>query len=357
MKSHCILSVALGLLVAVPAVAQVQDIDKELVAFAERIASPLAQKKVKKVAVLDFVDLQGNPSGELGKYISEQITLNLIMTNRDFTVLDRANLNSVLAEHKLTATGLVNPENAKKLGMFAGVDALVLGTTVQKGNTVSLIARITTTETAAAVGGARGEFNRDEFVRLLESKPAPTPALAQATAAVQLGSPGQTAKTDQGYQAKYSKTFGDLRVTVDSLKVINDQNYRLMVTFVNLAKRSIWVALEHRYAGNQFPPDVSLTGKITDPDGNEFICPADSDWLNGIKTERLSLGEVYEPTEISPGDSVVATIKYGSRERLRAKAGECTLQLNVLAGDRMDRNGQKGLEGKLRTIVTKITAE
>jgi len=42
------------------------------------------------------------------------------MSKRDFSVLDRANLNSILAEHKLTAKGLVDPENAKKLGMFSG---------------------------------------------------------------------------------------------------------------------------------------------------------------------------------------------------------------------------------------------
>jgi len=42
-----------------------------------------------------------------------------------------------MTEHKLTATGLVDPENAKKLGMFAGVDALVLGTMVSRvGNTM-----------------------------------------------------------------------------------------------------------------------------------------------------------------------------------------------------------------------------
>jgi len=68
----------------------------------------------KKVTVLDFTDLQGGAS-ELGKYIAEQLTVNLVMGKREFSVLDRANLKSILAEHKLTSTGLVDPENAKKL--------------------------------------------------------------------------------------------------------------------------------------------------------------------------------------------------------------------------------------------------
>lgn len=40
------------------------------------------------------------------------------------TVVDRANINAIMVEHQLTAEGLVKPENAKKLGQFAGVDAI-----------------------------------------------------------------------------------------------------------------------------------------------------------------------------------------------------------------------------------------
>jgi curli biogenesis system outer membrane secretion channel CsgG len=42
-------------------------------------------------------------------------------------MVDRANIKSILAEHKLTEEGLVNPANAKKLGEFAGVDAILMG--------------------------------------------------------------------------------------------------------------------------------------------------------------------------------------------------------------------------------------
>src|SRR5215468_7972996 len=100
--------------------------DNELSVLAEKLAVPIKEHGKKKVTVIDFTDLQGG-SSELGRYIAEQLTVNLVMAKRDFAVLDRANLKSILAEHKLTASGLVDPENAKKLGMFAGVDALILG--------------------------------------------------------------------------------------------------------------------------------------------------------------------------------------------------------------------------------------
>ena len=132
--------------------AQAQDIDIELSNLTERLAGKIQAKDMKKVAVIDFTDLQGG-SSELGKYIAEQMTVDFVMTNRVFTVLDRANLKRILAEHKLTATGLIDPDNAKKLGMFAGVDALILGTIIPKGQSISLTAKVITTETAEIVGG------------------------------------------------------------------------------------------------------------------------------------------------------------------------------------------------------------
>src|SRR5882672_4870197 len=79
-------------------------------------------------------------------------------------------LRAAMTEHKLTATGLVDPENAKKLGMFAGVDALVLGTMVSRvGNTMNVTAKIITVDTAEIVGAVRAEFKSDAEVQKLVS--------------------------------------------------------------------------------------------------------------------------------------------------------------------------------------------
>src|SRR5690242_6962233 len=98
---------------------QAQDMDTEISSLATNLASSIHTQEKKKVAVIDFTDLEGG-STELGKYVAEQLTVDLVMVRQDFSVLDRANLRKILAEHKLTATGLVDPENAKKLGQFAG---------------------------------------------------------------------------------------------------------------------------------------------------------------------------------------------------------------------------------------------
>ena len=178
--------------------------DKELSDLAAKLATQINDHGKKKVAVLDFTDLQGG-SSELGKYIAEQLTVNLVMGKRDFSVLDRANLKSILAEHKLTATGLVDPENAKKLGMFAGVDALILGTIIPKGQNTSLNAKIITTDTAEIVGAARAEFVTDSTVQQLAAKPA---------------KPEDITGASQSLSSPPPKPFGDLEARVESLKLI-----------------------------------------------------------------------------------------------------------------------------------------
>src|SRR5690242_1036441 len=79
-----------------------QEMDKELSDLATKLAALTKDSGKKKVTVLDFTDLQGNAS-ELGKYVAEELTVNLVIVKTNFSVLDRANLRKILAEHKLTA--------------------------------------------------------------------------------------------------------------------------------------------------------------------------------------------------------------------------------------------------------------
>jgi hypothetical protein len=73
--------------------AQPATMDTELTALTEKLAAQVKDNGKKKVAVLDFTDLQGATT-ELGKYVAEQLTVNLVIGKRDFSVLDRANHGS-----------------------------------------------------------------------------------------------------------------------------------------------------------------------------------------------------------------------------------------------------------------------
>jgi hypothetical protein len=70
--------------------------------MANKLASQIKNQGKTNIAVIDFNDLQGGTGGELGKYIAEELTVDLVMDRKGFSVLDRAHLKKILAEHNLS---------------------------------------------------------------------------------------------------------------------------------------------------------------------------------------------------------------------------------------------------------------
>jgi hypothetical protein len=313
------------------AFAEVQDIDKELPALTEKLAVKVKEQGKKKVAVVDFTDLEGSSQGELGKYIAEELSVDLVMIKRDFSVLDRANLNRILAEHKLTSKGLVDPDNAKKLGQFAGVDALILGTIIPRGKTsISLNAEIITTDTAEIVGAAKAEFKMDETVQQLIAHPS-TEAVAKDS----------TDNLPTQHAPKLVKSFGEKgwRIEVQSLRIVNGNEYLLTVNFVNQNSNVVgWIALN----SDQRFGTWHMKSTVFDPEGYEFAATGHD--ISGIGFGYWGNGFTGDATRCSPHDTISATIKYSSPPGRGAKPGPCRIKLSFLS------LGQDGY-GKFRTSI------
>jgi curli biogenesis system outer membrane secretion channel CsgG len=292
-----------------------QDIDTELANLTEKLATQITDQGKKKIAVIDFTDLQGGTS-ELGKYIAEQMNVDFVLNKRSFSVLDRANLKSILDEHKLTASGLVDPDNAKKLGQFAGVDALIMGTIVPKGQNISITAKIVTTDTAEIIGAGRAQFSQDTNVQQLASQQSATPS-----------SGGGASSLDKD-AAKVTKKLGDLSVGLQSLQLVNGgRQYVLTMTLANIsAKKSIWVAMSGGMVGHAHQT-------VTDPNGYEFV-NADRD-VTGVASTffQYPANAFTQATEIKPGDSTEVTIAFHSLQSRNATTGQCKVQLGFLTGD------------------------
>jgi TolB-like protein len=309
MNSHPVRAAILFIMFCGSLLVRAQDMDKELAALATKLATITKDNGKKKVTVLDFADLQGAPS-ELGKWIAEELTVDLVLVKKDFSVLDRANLRKILAEYKLTATGLVDPENAKKLGQFAGVDALILGTVIPKGQKITLTVKLITTDTAEIVGAAKAEFKSDETVQRLISQPA-TESAAEA------------APTSAKESPMIAKSFGDLRVELQSLRIVNGRQYLLTINATNQSpKQTVWMTLHSQ-------GDNTLKSTFTDPEGFEFSARTDdiSGLAFGYWLQYLGLeGSI---TTLKPGTSVSGTIKFAARGR-DATSGQCRLQLGII---------------------------
>jgi TolB-like protein len=119
--------------------------------LASGLAEDIRASGKKTIAVVDFTDLQGNPT-ELGRYLAEELSVAMARTHKGFEVIDRAHLKALLTEHKLAASGLIDPATAKKLGQISGADVLLTGSMTPFSESVRVAVKALATDTARIIG-------------------------------------------------------------------------------------------------------------------------------------------------------------------------------------------------------------
>ena len=171
MPIFCIL-VAIFLLVSAQfSLGYESEIDRLSTSMAEKIS----RSGKKTIAVVDFTDLQGNVT-ELGRFLAEEFSAALANAGKGFEVIDRVHLKSILKEHKLSESGLIDPATARKLGKIAGVGALVTGTITPFGERVRLSAKVLDTDSAKVICASRGNIPKTDAIEELLGKGIETPA-------------------------------------------------------------------------------------------------------------------------------------------------------------------------------------
>jgi TolB-like protein len=128
--------------------------------------SKSSRKHLQRVAVVDFTDLQGNVT-ELGRFIAEELSINLARSEKQFEVIDRTHLKSLLEEHKFNMSGLVDPQTAKKLGKIAGVDAIVTGKLTPFGDNVRVSCTVISTATAKTLAAGKTSIAKTRTIEQL----------------------------------------------------------------------------------------------------------------------------------------------------------------------------------------------
>ncbi len=140
--------------------------EKEIRSLSVALAENIAKAGKKRVAVVDFTDLQGNVT-ELGRFIAEEISVDFTMTAKGFEVIDRTHLRSILTEHKLSISGIVDPKTVQKLGQIAGVDAIVTGSVTPFGDSVRVTCKVIATDTARVIGASKGDIAKTKAIEEL----------------------------------------------------------------------------------------------------------------------------------------------------------------------------------------------
>ena len=133
------------------------------------IGGSMTKTGKKTVAVVDFTDLQGNAT-ELGRFLAEQLSVALSTAGGTYEVIDRNHLRAILQEHKLSATGLIDPQTARKVGLMAGAECLVTGSITPFSESVNLSIKLLDTNTAKILGGVTVEIPRTSTINELLAK-------------------------------------------------------------------------------------------------------------------------------------------------------------------------------------------
>ena len=278
-------------------IAQTENIDKEINALAEKISAQVKESGRKKVAVLEFTDLQGS-SSELGRFLTEEVSVSLVERRLGFSVIDRANLAALLSEKNLTEKGLIDPKNAEEFNKASGVDAIILGKFTGLKDEVTLATKIIATDTAETVGAARARLPMSkEIEQLLSNSSPPLQPIADK------GRLTIEEKTKPSAPPLIFQKFGNLIVVIESLHALDNRTILLNMIFRNTDPlKHLAVAM---YAEESWNPDPPLRSSLFGSDGTEFSCSCDN--LTGLRGMRQNPKNL---TEIQPSNEIKTTLKF-----------------------------------------------
>lgn len=111
-------------------------------------------------------------------YVTDALTEAMFNTG-SVKIFERDNLQAILDEQKFQASGLVNEETAKSIGMLAGVDFVCYGTLKDTGDAFTVNARVVDVETGEICAMARTNVTKDDY--LMQQKQGATTAKTTST--------------------------------------------------------------------------------------------------------------------------------------------------------------------------------
>jgi len=185
------------LLVAAPSWAQ-KSLSDGVDELAAKLAKSYGDGKHGKVAIVPLRELGGGEN-LLGTYIAETLTNSFFDVGyRD--IVERQMLDRALQELKLSLSGMIDADSAKKIGKFLHADLVVGGTMTNFTGEVSVNCRMFEVETGQVVAVAATKIVKDDSVKsmLAKGKVAAGGSQESESLDVDLESAGEAVQEAQG---------------------------------------------------------------------------------------------------------------------------------------------------------------
>jgi len=117
-------------------------------------------KKVTRIAITEFT--YGDEFNDFTRNVQDILYTNLIQ--RGMTVVEREKMEQVLNELGKSFSGMIDSSTAAEIGKMLGVEAIVVGTVADMGNSVDLRARLLDVEKGTAITAAQIDVVKDPTI-------------------------------------------------------------------------------------------------------------------------------------------------------------------------------------------------
>ncbi len=123
-------------------------------------------KKVTRIAITEFT--YGDEFNDFTRNVQDILYTNLIQ--RGMTVVEREKIDQVLEELGKSFSGMIDFSTAAEIGKMLGVEAIVVGTVADMGNSVDLRTRLVDVEKSAAITAAQIDVVKDPTITKILSE-------------------------------------------------------------------------------------------------------------------------------------------------------------------------------------------
>ena len=107
------------------------------------------------IAIVSFTSDQCKTKSPLGEFIAEDLITRIFERYPDsLDVIEKSQLDKVIAEHKFSRSGLYDIDNLKVIGKFVSATHIVSGKLTNLGKYIKVNSRIISMETSKIVGAA-----------------------------------------------------------------------------------------------------------------------------------------------------------------------------------------------------------
>ena len=126
-----------------------QDIYSILESLSDSIVKKLESHEIQTLAIMSYTDLNEKNS-QMGSYISDEITLQLFLKEK-YQIIEREQIDYVIGEQKLNASGLINETSAIEIGNILSADAIILGTISDVNNNIIINTKVVSSITGEII--------------------------------------------------------------------------------------------------------------------------------------------------------------------------------------------------------------